>query len=249
MPEPRWEAARVLGAWRDHASVNVLLVAMRDEDGTRRTCLMAQALGHIGDRTAVPELLWASTHPTNVDLRMCARHALAEIGDEQAVAPLIEQARTASDEQDRMAAISALGELGFSSAEGALRAVARGDSSPAIRARALDALWQLNLLRGDSASRLIHTLGRHGHWVSDAWILRQLAERWDERCIEPLNRFASSADTFFPDRVQACALLLTHVALHPATLAVIEESGNRSDRLLAEELRHAVPEDVFAAMP
>ena len=202
---------------------------------------MAQALGHIGDPIAVPELVWASAHPTNVDLRMCATAALAEIGGASVLAPLMEKARRAADSQDRHAAIAALGELGNPEAVPALREIARSEAPAAMRARSLSALWQIGLLRDDAVPRLLAALGRHEHWVHDDWILLQLAQRWDPRCAAALNRYAASSDILWFDRVRACALLLDRRALEPATLAALQIEADRPGRILAAELQRAMP--------
>jgi hypothetical protein len=58
-------AAGDLARLRDRTVVPALVAAMQDDAGTRRTCVMAQSPGAIGDSNAVPALLQAIHHPRN----------------------------------------------------------------------------------------------------------------------------------------------------------------------------------------
>ena len=75
----RWQAAGDLARLRDKTFVPALVAAMQDDDGTRRTCLMAQSLGAIGDSNAVPALLEASgSTGTQFDKRASERPSREE---------------------------------------------------------------------------------------------------------------------------------------------------------------------------
>lgn len=109
----RWRAAGILASWREPAALWPLIATMQDGAGTGRTCLISQALGKLADPAAVPALIEAAQHRSNVDLRVCATHSLGQIGDAGAISFLEWRSvdRSAS-EGDRTVAISALGEIG-----------------------------------------------------------------------------------------------------------------------------------------
>ncbi|MBI4326421.1 MAG: HEAT repeat domain-containing protein [Chloroflexi bacterium] len=232
----RWQAAADLARWRDNTFVPALVAAMQDDTGTRRTCLMAQSLGTMGDSNAVPALLEAIHHRRNLDLRVCATHALAEIGDARAITPLIAKAENLKlREDDRVSAILALGDLALPAAEPALRRIAASDPDERFRAVATAALRQIELTQtNDPVPALAETLNSPAHWVRRAWLIQKLAEHWEARAATALNRFVCRTDAWTSDRIQATALLLHRNAMEEEVTRVLAASGRKEDRWLAK---------------
>lgn len=175
-PAQRWAAAGELTRRRDRRAVEAIITAMLDAEDTIRVCVMATALGRIGDPRALGPLTQAAFDPGNRDLRLCAIQSLGMIGDRRAVPDLIRalgernmpvaaadalarlgDARAltpllaaAQDPELRLWMLRALGELGRPGAETALRAWAAADH-PAhpdqrVRETAVEALWKLERL-------------------------------------------------------------------------------------------------------
>ncbi len=170
-PRMRWQAAEELAIRRDNRAVEAVIRAMRDPQGTIRVCVMASALGHLGDPRALSALTDAMFDPANRDLRLCAiqslgmigdaaavpslikalqdnntpvaaANAIARIGDERGVIPIIQ---AASDPEKRLWMIMALGELGSASAVSFLQSMEQGEKSP-IRKAAQEARWKIDRL-------------------------------------------------------------------------------------------------------
>ncbi len=235
-PSSRWQAAADLGRWQDNASVFSLVAAMQDDDGTQKTCRIAQSLGAIGDSNAVPALLQAIHHPRNLDLRVCATHALAEIGDARAVGPLIAKAENVElREDDRVSAMLALGDLARSEAAPALHGIAASDSDKRFRTIAAAALRQIELMQNnDPVPAVAVELNSPAHWIRRAWLIQKLGEKWDSRAAEALNRFLRRSDGWTLDRIQAAALLLHRRSLEAEVMHELADSDVKENRWLAE---------------
>jgi HEAT repeat protein len=234
-PSSRWQAAADLGRWQDKASVFPLVAAMQDDDGTQKTCRIAQSLGAIGDSNAVPALLQAIHHPRNLDLRVCATHALAEIGDARAVGPLIAKAENAGlPEDDRVSAMLGLGHLAHSEAAPALHRIAASDSDERFRTIAAAALRQIELMQNiDPVPALAEELNSPAHWVQRAWLIQKLGEKWDSRAAEALNRFLRRSDGWTSDRIRATALLLHRRCLGSDLLNELAASTVKENRWIS----------------
>lgn len=237
----RWRAAGDLALLRDSTFVPALVAAMQDDDGTRRTCLMAQSLGAIGDSNAVPALLQAVHHPRNLDLRVCATHALAEIDDARAVAPLIVKAENVKLwEDDRVSAIMALGDLARPEAIPSLRRIAAGDPDERYRTIATAALRQIEWMQADDPVPLLaEALNSPAHWIKRRWIIQKLEQHWNSQTAEALNRFLRRPDGWASDRIQATALLLHQHSLESDLLAELALSEKKENRWLAQYARAA----------
>lgn len=231
----RWQAAGDLALLRDRTFVPSLVAAMQDDAGTRRTCLMAQSLGAIGDSNAVPALLQAIHHPRNLDLRVCATHALAEIDDVRAVAPLIAKAENVKlREDDRVSAIMALGDLARPEAIPSLRRIAAGDPDERYRTIATAALRQIEWMQAnDPVPMLAEALHSPAHWIRRAWLIQKLGEKWDSRVAEALNRFLRRSDGWSSDRIQATALLLHRRAMNADLMQELAASRLKEDQWLS----------------
>ena len=228
----RWQAAADLGRWQDKASVYSLVAAMRDDDGTQRTCLMAQSLGAIGDSNAVPALLEAIHHPRNLDLRVCATHALVEIGDVRAIEPLIAKAENSKlGEDDRVSAILALGDLAHPEAVPALQHIATTDPDQRFRTIAIAALRQIEVMQtNDPVPALAEELNSPGHWIQRAWLIQKLGERWDSRAAVALNNFLRRSDGWASDRIAATASLLYRHSLETDLVHKLAVSKVKEDQ-------------------
>ena len=187
-PPERWSAAGKLAVWREPTALWPLVAAMQDDAGTRRTCLISQALGKLADPAAVPALIEAAQHPSNVDLRVCATHSLGQIGNDSAISFLAGRSADRSlGEGDRSVAISALGEIGSPLAVPVLKEIASSDARPMLRSFAASAIRQIGLLQGDAEKNLLSALGDNSDWIQDDWTLRQLHHRWSNCIAAGLN--------------------------------------------------------------
>ena len=234
-PSSRWQAAADLGRWQDKASVFPLVAALQDDEGTQKTCRIAQSLGAIGDSNAVPALLEAIHHPRNLDLRVCATHALAEIGDARAVGPLIAKAENVElREDDRVSAMLALGDLARPEAAPALQQIASSDLDKRFRMVAVAALRQIELMQSnDPVPALAVELNSPAHWIRRAWLIRKLGEKWDSRAAEALNRFLRRSDGWTSDRIQATALLLHRRSMDADLVQELAASRVKEDRWIS----------------
>lgn len=232
----RWQAADELAIWKDQASVPALVIAMQDDRGTERTCVIAQSLGKLGSGEALPALIQAINHPQNLDLRVCATHALTDIGDPRAVQPLIEKAKDRSTlEDDYASAITALGDLGFPQALQVLREIAEHDPDCRMRTIASAAIRRIEMVQSDDpAAALVSALENPVAWIYDEWILNALAKRWEPRVADALNVYLSSGAHLTHHRIQVTALLLYHGAMHSGTIRSLAKSGKRQNLWLAD---------------
>ena len=90
-PEMRWLAAGRLAELKDSDAVPDLIAALRDVEGTQRTCRICIALGEIGDPRGVAALSEALfSDESSLDIQRCAAEALGSIGSEDAVSALLE---------------------------------------------------------------------------------------------------------------------------------------------------------------
>jgi len=233
LPPERWDAAGKLASWHDPAALWPLIAAMADDEGTRRTCVISQAIGKLGDSAAVPALIAAAQHPGNLDLRVCATHSLGQIGDRSAVDFLVKRATDPSiPEGERSGAISALGEIGFPLALPALESIP--STGTRLRSFSASATKQIDLLQGDAAANLLAAIGDNTDWIHDDWILAQLHRRWDARIASGLNEILRANPDFQPGlRLRIAALLTAKQSLERTALQMLGESANQEDRWLA----------------
>jgi len=235
-PPSRWQAAADLAQWKDKASTMAIVAAMQDDEGTQKTCRMAQSLGAMGDSNAVPALLEAIHHPRNLDLRVCATHALAQIGDPRAVEALAAKATNLDLwEDDRSSAVMALGELASPEAVPALKKIATTDKDGRFRVIAVAALRQIEIMQtNDPVPVLAAELNLPAHWIQRSWIIQKLGESWDARSAAALNSFLLRTDAWSSDRIQAAALLLNHHALATNSVQNLVLSKVKENRWLAK---------------
>lgn len=245
-PPERWVAAKKLASWREPSALWPLVAAMTDDAGTRRTCVISQALGKLENPAAVPALIQAAQHRSNVDLRVCATHSLGQIGDESAISFLKTRSLDRSANQgDRGVAISALGEIGSPSALPTLEEIASSELRPILRSLAASAIRQIGLLQGDAETNLLAALGDNSDWIHDDWILARLHRQWSDRVAAGLNQFLREGlQTRSPLRFQVTALLTAKLALEPSTFESLTVSMDRENRWLATL---AAPADVRLA--
>ncbi|MFN2507898.1 MAG: HEAT repeat domain-containing protein [Chthoniobacterales bacterium] len=234
-PPERWIAAKKLASWREPSALWPLVAAMADDAGTRRTCVISQALGKLENAAAVPALIQAAQHRSNVDLRVCATHSLGQIGDESAISFLLTRSldRSAND-GDRGVAISALGEIGSPSALPTLEEIAWSEPRPILRSLAHSAIRQIGLLEGDAETNLLGALGDNNDWIQDDWILARLHRQWSDRIAAGLNQFLrEAAQRRSALRFQATALLTAKQALEASTFESLTLSSDRENHWLA----------------
>lgn len=246
----RWAAAATLAKWVDRDAVPAIVAAMYDDKGTRRTCLMAQALGKIGSPAAVPALIGVLDHPKNLDLRMCATHALAMIGDERAVPDLIQKARgRGRARDDRVSAIIALGDMGFAEALPVLQAIAGNDPDERLHSLARSSIRKIAVLQAhDPVPGLIRLLRNPEPLVDGDWVLRQLHERWDPRVAEALNEYVVRP-TPHKHLTLATAMLLHRDALNSDTLHGLATSEKKHERWIADYVaEHATQKAMLAGL-
>jgi hypothetical protein len=249
-PPARWDAAGKLGGWRDPAALRPLIAAMQDDVGTRRTCVVSQALGKLGDPTAVPALIQAAQHPDNLDLRVCATHSLGQIGDENAIEFLAKRATDPSvPDGERGAVISALGEIGSPLGLPALESVLVDKTR--LSSFASSAIKQIGLLQGEAGANLLATIGDNTDWIHDDWVLAQLHRRWNGQIAKGLNeKLRSDNDLLAGLRLQIAALLTAKQCMEPSTLDTLVFSQNRENRWLASVAgKHAVDPQLVALHP
>ena len=234
-PPERWVAAKKLASWREPSALWPLVAAMTDDAGTRRTCVISQALGKLENPAAVPALIQAAQHRSNVDLRGCATHSLGQIGDESAISFLETRSLDRSANQgDRGVAISALGEIGSPRALPTLEEIASSELRPILRSLAASAIRQIELLQGDAETNLLAALGDNSDWIQDDWILARLHRQWSDRVAASLNQFLREGlQTRSPLRFQVTALLTAKLALEPSTFESLTVSMDRQNRWLA----------------
>ncbi|MBI4023879.1 MAG: HEAT repeat domain-containing protein [Verrucomicrobia bacterium] len=238
LPAERWEAARELARWRDKISVPALRRALRDDDGTIRTCQIAIALGRIGDPSAIPALAQAIEHPSNLDLRICAAHALGEIGDSSVAPILVRRANDASlREDDQGSAILALGEIGAADALPILHAIAEDAQRwTAIRDLARSAIQQTEIVQADNPiPLLLEQIRRHRGWIADEWTYRKLHEYWNAEAAHGLNAILREHPEPNQGLLIRCGALLTHHrAWEPEILQALDApSAPKAARWLA----------------
>jgi hypothetical protein len=222
---------------------------MQDDAGTARTCLISQALGKLADPAAVPALIEAAQHRSNVDLRFCATHSLGQIGDEGAIEFLERRSMDRSvSEGDRTSAISALGEIGSIRALPVLQEITSSETRPMLLSFATSAIRQIELLQGDAATNLLGALCDHSDWIQDDWILAQLHRRWNGQIAARLNEILRAhADTPRTPRSQIMALLRAKGAVEQTTIESLTLSAGRQNRWLASLVSNPKSGDVRVA--
>jgi HEAT repeat protein len=128
-----------------------LIARLRTKSEETRTYIL-QALGRIGDETAVPIILDAAKDASST-IRRFAVSALADLGDTQAIDALIVSLGD-SEADIRAAAATALGLLGSRKAEDGLIALL-SDADPSVKAQSVIALGHLG---SDKALSLLNQM-------------------------------------------------------------------------------------------
>ncbi|MDT8282757.1 MAG: HEAT repeat domain-containing protein, partial [Gammaproteobacteria bacterium] len=244
-PAQRWAAAGELAQRRDRRAVEAVIGAMLDAEDTLRVCVMATALGRIGDPRALGPLTRAAFDPGNRDLRLCAIQSLGMIGDRRAVPDLIRaleqrnmpvaaadalarlgDARAlapllvaAEDPELRLWVLRALGELGQPGAEVALRSWTAADNpDQRVREAAVEALWKLERLSSTPAhTALAQTLQNDADPGHRAWAAFRLGEAHDPTGIPALTAALADPDSGIRERA---AQLNPEAAICTADLAI-----------------------------
>jgi HEAT repeat protein len=169
------QAARALATLGEKATRYLTLELDHVDPGARLG--IVEALGEIGDPTAVPSLVRALSLEKSGEVRWAIALALGNAGDPAAIPPLVQALRD-PDKYVRFGAAMALGKLGWepSGEDRALLLIARQewdslpalgawalqpllwatrDPDPSIRARAVDLLGALGDARGADACDLV----------------------------------------------------------------------------------------------
>lgn len=172
LPADRWAAALTLSRSGCQQAVPFLIEAMGDNQGTGRTCVMAQSLGMLSDKRAVPALIQALNHPSNEDLRVCASEALGRIGDTRATEPLIEAFKA---ERVSFSALKALGQIGGLEAELFLKSITQDASGSMQAVMARDALEDITIGIKRNDSHYLQTMLSTARGQRRRWIVELLA--------------------------------------------------------------------------
>jgi HEAT repeat protein len=255
IPDLRWSAAGALAERGDDARVvDALIRAMRDPRGTRRVCVMAEALGRIGDPRAVGALTAAVSARGNEDLRVCAIQSLGMIGDKRALPTLIRAlqqgnmpveaakslarlggdaavapiAAAAADPALRFWMIESLGELGR---PGALPYLARyaHDPSP-VREAVAEARWKIAVLSSPQPMQaLIDVLAHDPDHYRRMWAAFRLGERQDARAAAVLVQALNDADGEVRGRAAAALVRIGAPALPLVRNAALRTDGRAAD--------------------
>lgn len=143
-----------------------LIARLRTKSEEKRTYIL-QALGKIGDETALPVILNAA-RDSNGTIRRFAISALADLGDTQAIDALI--AALGDSESDiRATAAMSLGSLGDKKAENALIALLN-DKEVSVRSQAIIALGRIG------SSRALPMLNQMMIVESSEWMRRYMSQ-------------------------------------------------------------------------
>lgn len=142
-PEERIAAAKRLAELNVQEALPDLLFALRDREGTGKTCRICKALGSIGQSGAIPDLRRVVDDPQySQDTKKCAIDALGSIGGPEAAKALrecIERGVLATR------AIQALGRSGDRESIPFLENLARNSVDPVLKRLAAQAI---RILRG-----------------------------------------------------------------------------------------------------
>ena len=232
-----------------------LIAAMRDNSGTQRVCVMAQALGHLKDPRALSALTQAAFDPSNRDLRLCAIRSigmigdrsavpdlitalrqnntplqtastLARLGDVRAVQPLIE---AAGNEAIRPWMIRALGELGSEEAKTYLAdelKVAVSKHQNLIE----EALWKISILsQAQKTAALASVLRNNQDTDKRMWAAYRLGEIKNKSAIESLIHALQDSNTEVAGRAAAAMVRMNNVSLIPVRQTLNQaENKNRA---------------------
>jgi len=216
-PEERAAAAEALGrrAYRHRDRVApVLRVLIREDADWRVRASAGRAIGRLGTRDAVPDLVRALRDPV-VDVRVVAAAAIWRLPDPAAVLPLIELLRD-QDASARQWAALALGVIRDRRAVPALLGMMR-DPEAAVR---LDVIRSLGRIRDASAVPALEECARDD------------ARAMDER-LEAVSALASLQG---PEKVDSLVRLLESPS-RDVRQRVIESLGQVGDALVIPALR------------
>lgn len=171
-PLDRWNAAKELSSRGAQHAVPWIILAMQDDRGTRRTCVMAQALGGLQDARSVPALIEALNHPTNEDLRYCAAKALGQIGDERGVQALVDAYES---EQLSLAALTPIAQIGGIQAERFIQKIEQAGDGPLERSIASRGRRMMDARKQQNNSDLLNELLKTAHGEERRWLVDLMA--------------------------------------------------------------------------
>lgn len=151
----RWNLAYVLGELKSNNAIDVLISALRDQNGLVRE-QAARALGKIRDKRAVDALMRSLKSDERYDVREIAAWALGEIGDEGAIPALID---AIADEEIEVEdnAIDSLMRLATSDSSLLIDALTRDNEQ--IQCGAMEVLSHLGI--SNVQNHLIELLSHH----------------------------------------------------------------------------------------
>lgn len=216
-PEQRAAAADLLGrrAYRQRDQVSPILREMiRNDTDWRVRASAGRAIGRLGTRDAVPDLVRALRDPV-VDVRVVAAAAIWRLPDPAAVPALIELLADADGSARQWAAL-ALGVIRDSRATAPLIALL-GDSEKSVR---LDVIRSLGRIRDASALQPLEAFVRDD----------------DHDLDERIEAVSSLAALQGPEKVDALVRLLEHPS-RDVRQRVIESLGQVGDALVVPALR------------
>jgi len=199
--------------------IDVFQDAERDDPRVRR--YMALALGHVGDRQAVPVLLEALADD-DAETRIYAIWSLGSLGDERAVAPLLELANH-DDPGVRKMVVYSLGALRAEGARVTLQA-ALGDTHMDVAWNAAIALAQL----GDASGRdrILQMLDRE--------FLQSVTEMTEEQRVEAMMTAMKGAvllgDPQLRARLQEISGGDPNLKVRQAAFESLAQMGNPSEK-------------------
>ncbi|MEX1089140.1 MAG: hypothetical protein WEC36_07940 [Phycisphaeraceae bacterium] len=203
---------RVRAAWwlgeRGVRQAGPQIAAAMADGGTLRPCQLAHNLGKLGDDRWIGQLIEASRHPTNLDLRVCATDALGDLSSTRAIDGLIDVYRR------DLAAVSALEALGTIAEPGTLpflRSVAEHPRNKIEQQRALRAIERAQIMaQADPVPALIRRVedSARGRFLDD-WAVRKLVHRGDDRAVSVFAQAIGRHNLSEDDQIMLAAALLT----------------------------------------
>lgn len=203
---------RVRAAWwlgeRGVRQAGPQIAAAMDDGGTLRPCQLAHNLGKLGDDRWVGQLIEASHHPTNLDLRVCATDALGDLSSTRAVDGLIDVYRR------DLAAVSALESLGKIAEPSTLPFLRSVAAHPRNQDERRIALWAIEcaqtMSEPDPVPALIQRVETSaGGRFLDTWAVRKLVDRGDARAVSAFADTIGRQSLTEDDQIILAAGLLT----------------------------------------
>jgi HEAT repeat protein len=276
--EVRWSAAEKLSYSANKDVVLALIAAMNDKSGTRRVCVMAQALGHLKDPRALSALTQAAFDPYNRDLRLCAirsigmigdrsavpdliralkqnntpiqtANTLARLGDSRAVIPLIE---AAENQTIRPWMIRALGDLGNTEAVKYLttQLISNKDSENSKQNMLLEeSLWKISILsQYDSTAALSQVLLYNPDSNKRMWAAYRLGESKNITSVYHLITSLRDSDNDVAGRAAAALVRMKDVSLQPVRYTLKQKTDRGSEHLTVTNRSKSQQNYLYAVM-